>query len=601
MKGGSWKSALLGGFIALALAGAAASLASAATITVANTNDSGAGSLRQAIAEASPGDTIVLPASASHYAVTSAELVIAKSLTITGAGARNTVIDAMGGAHRVFEITAGTVAISGVTITGAKEVPEDGAGIDIEGSSSVALSHVSVSGNTVKQIGDGGGIEARSGTTLMINASTIADNVAYNGGGLYLAGTTVITNSTIAGNHGGDHEHNGDGGGLQNNNSLTLTNDTIAGNKCFNGHGCGGAIFGTANPVKNTIIADNLAGNTSNEEVVVDNCETAVTSTGPNLENGSECEFAAHGGISKANPLLAPLANNGGPTNTMALLAGSPAIDHGINEGCPATDQRGVVRPQGAACDIGAYELAPPSAHTGSASAVGLTAATLAGTASNPDVIAGTVLFQWGTSTAYGSQTAAYPLAANTVSEAVTAALANLPPNTVIHFREVASNPDGTAFGADRTFTTLPLTTSVPTPAPTITAARLTNKRFRVAKQATAISARKAPLGTSVRFTLSAAAKLQITITRSAAGLRHGRSCLAPSAKLKRAHAKHCTRTLALGTLTRSSEPEGADSVPFSGHIGHRALSAGAYDAVLGASDTGGRSKPVTLSFVIVR
>ncbi len=575
--------------------------ASAATITVANTNDSGAGSLRQAIAEASPGDTIVLPASASHYAVTSAELVIAKSLTITGAGARNTVIDAMGGAHRVFEITAGTVAISGVTITGAKEVPEDGAGIDIEGSSSVALSHVSVSGNTVKQIGDGGGIEARSGTTLMINASTIADNVAYNGGGLYLAGTTVITNSTIAGNHGGDHEHNGDGGGLQNNNSLTLTNDTIAGNKCFNGHGCGGAIFGTANPVKNTIIADNLAGNTSNEEVVVDNCETAVTSTGPNLENGSECEFAAHGGISKANPLLAPLANNGGPTNTMALLAGSPAIDHGINEGCPATDQRGVVRPQGAACDIGAYELAPPSAHTGSASAVGLTAATLAGTASNPDVIAGTVLFQWGTSTAYGSQTAAYPLAANTVSEAVTAALANLPPNTVIHFREVASNPDGTAFGADRTFTTLPLTTSVPTPAPTITAARLTNKRFRVAKQATAISARKAPLGTSVRFTLSAAAKLQITITRSAAGLRHGRSCLAPSAKLKRAHAKHCTRTLALGTLTRSSEPEGADSVPFSGHIGHRALSAGAYDAVLGASDTGGRSKPVTLSFVIVR
>ena len=85
MKGGSLRSAsLAGGFVALVLALAGAGSAAAATITVANANDSGAGSLRQAIAEASPGETIVLPASASHYAVTSAELVIAKSLTITG-------------------------------------------------------------------------------------------------------------------------------------------------------------------------------------------------------------------------------------------------------------------------------------------------------------------------------------------------------------------------------------------------------------------------------------------------------------------------------------------------------------------------------------
>ena len=249
-----------GGLLALALASASASAAAAGTITVANTNDSGAGSLRQAITEANPGDTIVLPASASHYAAKSAELVIEKSLTITGAGARDTVIDAMGEPHRVLKIAAGTVTISGVTITGAKESLQDGAGVDIEGTASVTLSNVSVSGNTVKMIGDGGGIEASGSTNLTINASTIADNIAYNGGGLNVFGTTVISDSTIAGNHGGDHEHNGDGGGVENGGSLTLSSDTITGNECFNGHGCDGGVFGKAT-VKNTIIAGNLAGN----------------------------------------------------------------------------------------------------------------------------------------------------------------------------------------------------------------------------------------------------------------------------------------------------------------------------------------------------
>ena len=232
----SWREACSGRRVSLLavftclLLGFSASLASAATIMVTSTNDSGPGSLRQAIAEASPGDTIIVPASASHYAVTSAELVIAKSLTISGAGARSSVIDAMQTKHRVVQITGGTVTLSGVTITGAKEASETGGGIDIEGAANVTLANMSVSGNTVEQIGDGGGIEARSGTTLTISASTIADNVGYNGGGLYLGGTAVITNTTIVGNHGGDRTDNGDGGGLQNNGSLSLVNDTIAGN-----------------------------------------------------------------------------------------------------------------------------------------------------------------------------------------------------------------------------------------------------------------------------------------------------------------------------------------------------------------------------------
>jgi len=144
-----------------------------------------------------------------------------------------------------------------------------------------------------------------------------------------------------------------------------------------------------------------------------------------------------------------------------------------------------------------------------------------------------------------------------------------------------------------------PTTSTIQPPA--ITAASLTNKRFRVGQQATAISAKKVPLGTAFRFTLSAAAKLQITITRSAPGLRRGRSCLAPTTKLKRAHAKRCTRTLTVGTLTRASQPQGADSVAFSGRVGHRPLTPGAYNAVLSSSNAGGRSNAVTLAFVVVR
>jgi hypothetical protein len=137
-------------------------------------------------------------------------------------------------------------------------------------------------------------------------------------------------------------------------------------------------------------------------------------------------------------------------------------------------------------------------------------------------------------------------------------------------------------------------------PPPGLTAVSLTNKRFRVAKQSTAISSKKTPLGTTFRFTLGAPAKLQITITRSAPGLRHGRGCLAPTGKLRRKHAKRCTRTLTVGTLTRASEPKGADSIAFSGRLGHRALSPQPYKAVLGASDAAGRSVPVTLAFVVV-
>ena len=137
----------------------------------------------------------------------------------------------------------------------------------------------------------------------------------------------------------------------------------------------------------------------------------------------------------------------------------------------------------------------------------------------------------------------------------------------------------------------------------------MTNRRFRVARQATAIAAgqdvpkraRKAPLGTRFRFTLSAPAKLQIAIRRRASGLRSGRRCVAPTATLKRRHAKRCTRTLTVGTLMRARALPGARSLAFSGRIGRRALAPRRYTAVLTASNGAGRSNPVSLAFVIVR
>jgi hypothetical protein len=83
----------------------------------------------------------------------------------------------------------------------------------------------------------------------------------------------------------------------------------------------------------------------------------AINSLGHNLESGSTCGFTATDDITNINPLLGLLQDNGGPTLTLALLAGSPAIDKGDNNFCPATDQRGYSRPYGIACDIGAYEF----------------------------------------------------------------------------------------------------------------------------------------------------------------------------------------------------------------------------------------------------
>jgi hypothetical protein len=158
----------------------------------------------------------------------------------------------------------------------------------------------------------------------------------------------TLTNSTVSGNNAYL------GGGIRLfslHSDLTLINSTVSSNTA-NQSGAGiytDVRFGTAN-LTNTIVADN--GTTT------PNCNRALDSLGHNLTDDDSCGFTEPGDLVVADAMLGPLQDNGGPTETHALLAGSAAIGAG-SPACPppATDQRGVDRPQGAACDIGAFEL----------------------------------------------------------------------------------------------------------------------------------------------------------------------------------------------------------------------------------------------------
>ena len=127
--------------------------------------------------------------------------------------------------------------------------------------------------------------------------------------------------------------------------TVTLTNVTLNENVLIGLRNDGGT------QLKNTITANTTGGG---------NCLGSIVSLGHNLSSDGSCSLNATGDLTNTNPLLGPLQNNGGQTPTHALLPGSPAINHGDNSGCPATDQRDVARPQAGVCDIGAYEYVFP-------------------------------------------------------------------------------------------------------------------------------------------------------------------------------------------------------------------------------------------------
>lgn len=259
-----------------------------------------------------------------------------------------------------FTLLGGTATIVNSTIhhnTGEIR----GAGIYATQFLTLTIHNSSIHHNTVigPFVGNCGGGIAFGGAAFRLSNSAIYSNVIGNaagaGGGICLSTeavgpASIIINSTIS-NNLADHS-----GGIIFSGPLLITNTTIYDNEALTIGGISHSVQGTAT-IKNSIIANNVGGNCGN---------TGIVSVGHNLDSGTTCNFNSTGDLSNTDPLLGSLQDNSGPTWTHALLEDSPAIDAGDNVNCPATDQRGYMRPQDGdsdnnpICDIGAYEVGIP-------------------------------------------------------------------------------------------------------------------------------------------------------------------------------------------------------------------------------------------------
>lgn len=320
--------------------------------TVTSNADSGAGSLRQAIIESCDGSTITFNMSqvVSPITLTSGELLIDKNLTISGPGANLLTISG-NNASRVFAIQSGkTATISGLTLTNAKTLGDGGA-IFNQGTLTVSACAITNSSSP-----NSGGGASNDGTMVIIDSTISGNTGTVAGGGIASGGTLTLINSTVSGNTGD---------GVSNSGTANFTNDTLSGNTV---RGISNNGSGTVN-VRNTIVA-NTPGS------VADVAGT-FNSQGNNLIGKRDGSSGFTDGInndkvgtiaSPVNALLAALGNYGGPTQTHALLPGSPAIDAANNCVTDVThcgdasipqlenDQRGFLRQVGAAVDIGAFE-----------------------------------------------------------------------------------------------------------------------------------------------------------------------------------------------------------------------------------------------------
>ena len=249
----------------------------------------------------------------------------------------------------------GTLTISGSTI-GANTANGAGGGLVNEPGGDLTINGTTVIDNSAALTG--GGFFLRSGGTAAISTTTISGNTASDtGGGAINGGALTLTNTTVSGNNAGNRAGGiANIGGIGDSPSVTLTNSTISGNSASEGGGVmnqGGSIV-----LVNTIIAKNTPGG---DCLLFSN----LTSLGHNLDGDNTCNLTDPDDLSGIDPSLGPLQKNGGPTLTHALLVGSPAIDAVPVVDCTVTtDQRGVFRPQGSACDIGAFEAEPAAEPT---------------------------------------------------------------------------------------------------------------------------------------------------------------------------------------------------------------------------------------------
>ena len=368
-----------------------------AATNVTNLNDSGPGSLRQAIADGAPGDTITFAVTGT-ITLTSGELVIGKDLTLSGPGAASLALSG-NLLSRVIN-TSSHLTISGLTIRNGEAGAGAGGGILNTGSGVLTITNSVITANRAQR---GGGVFNNPGGTLHVTNSTFSANFTRlvdvgldaSGAGIYNAapgGVVSISNSTFSSNLVHDH-----GSGLYNDATATVANSTFSLGQAktaaiYNNSGSlqlnnvtitlnsgqkdatGLLSAGGSVSLANSIIAENHTVGGGNNNSLPD-CGGTLTLGGHNLiGNATGCGISAGTGdllgsnVAPINPKLGPLTINGGPTLTHTLLAGSPAIDAGSpaapgsgGSACEATDQRGDVRPflgaTSLTCDIGAVEL----------------------------------------------------------------------------------------------------------------------------------------------------------------------------------------------------------------------------------------------------
>jgi hypothetical protein len=375
---------------------------------------------------------------------------------------------------------------------------QEGSGGAIFNQGTLTVDRTTLCGNTATGAGGGAGGtnmeghgyggasggEAKGGGicnlgSLCITRSTLVSNVVA--GGWAGPGGPSATGSFSDGGYGG-YGGSGSGGALFSAGQASLVNCTVAFNAGRGGGGgaggygvSGGAggnggygfggVDGTCN-LTNCTLASNQGipgpggaggqGSSGLGRSGTDGAAWGGMACGP-MVNTLIAWNTPPGGETFPDPKLGPLADNGGPTLTMALLPGSPAIDAGNTSLAPTTDQRGFPRPAGLAADIGAFEygsvvLWPPQVSTSLATGVSTNSATLNGTV-NPVGWPTTAWFQWGATTNYGNLTPATDLGSGISTLPFSAQLAGLTPNVTYHFRIAATNDYGLAYGSDQSFT----------------------------------------------------------------------------------------------------------------------------------------------------
>lgn len=492
-----------------------------------NGDDSNAGTLRNILATAGSNDTVSFAADLSGTTImlTNGGLTLAANITIDASTLSGGIQINGYGSNTVFTVDSNaTIVLSSLTITNASNLNGDGGGINNAG---VLTLNASIVCETIAI--NGGGIY-NSGT-LTLNSNTIWGNVSTygntstnGGGGIYNVGTLILNTNIIFGNYseskGGGIYNNGTatlnestvsenystyyGGGIYNNSALTLNSSTLSENTTDAGGGGGvfttsgtltlnestvaennaassggGGVYSLGTVILNasTVSANSVYNNSgggiyNNNTLIMNNTIVAGNYDNYSTANISSPQYISGGtNLISGNPMLAPLGNYGGPTQTMPPLPGSPVIDAGSNgANIFATDQRGLPRVSGTQVDLGATELQQGMITTLPASGNAAAQTTLNGSITLNDPVlnwyfqsitnAGTNVvnwFQYGTSTAYSSfspTNTGLTFIPSGNSVAISQPIGGLAANTTYHYQLLA-NGTATNAGSDVTFTTL--------------------------------------------------------------------------------------------------------------------------------------------------